>query len=168
MLASARRASVGAGAHAASVADEPPRKRPCRRIGTAQRRPSVPTAPCQVWAYDFVFDACANGQKLKCLTVVDEYTRQCLAIDVTGTIRSERVIEVLSQLMTQHGVPSLLRSDNGPEFISPQGVESTCKQTSQDEEEKLSNRHLIFLRLPRVNAQSCLHGHWTDNHLSLM
>lgn len=95
-----------------------PRKRPRRRVGTAQPRPFAPTAPCQVWAYDFVFDACANGQQLKCLTVVDEYTRQCLAIDVAGSIRSERVIEVLSRLMTQHGVPSTLRSDNGPEFVS--------------------------------------------------
>ena len=47
-----------------------------------------------MWAYDFVFDACANGQVLKCLTVIDEYTRECLAIDVAGSIRSGRVIEV--------------------------------------------------------------------------
>lgn len=95
-----------------------PRKRPRRRIGAARPRPAAPTGPCQVWAYDFVFDACANGQQLKCLTVVDEYTRQCLAIDVAGSIRSRRVIEVLSQLMTVHGAPRVLRSDNGPEFVS--------------------------------------------------
>lgn len=95
-----------------------PRKRPRRRVGAARPRPAAPTGPCQVWAYDFVFDACANGQQLKCLTVVDEYTRQCLAIDVAGSIRSGRVIEVLSRLMTQHGVPRILRSDNGPEFVS--------------------------------------------------
>lgn len=63
-------------------------------------------------------DACANGQQLKCLTVVDEYTRQCLAIDLAGSIRSGRVIEVLAQLMTIHGAPLVLRSDNGPEFVS--------------------------------------------------
>lgn len=51
----------------------------------------------QVWANDFVFDACANGQQLKCLTVVDEYTRECLAIDVAGCICSGRVIEVLCE-----------------------------------------------------------------------
>ena len=72
----------------------------------------------QVWAYDFVFDACANGQQLKCLTVVDEYTRESLAIDVAGSIRSGRVIEVLSQLISTHGAPKILRSDNGPEFVS--------------------------------------------------
>ena len=66
----------------------------------------------QVWAYDFVFDACANGQQLKCLTVVDEFTRECLAIDVAGSIRSGRVIEVLSKLVSVHGSPQYLRSDN--------------------------------------------------------
>jgi putative transposase len=71
-----------------------------------------------VWAYDFVFDACANGQQIKCLTIVDEFTRECLAIDVAGSIRSRRVIEVLSQLISTHGAPRHLRSDNGPEFVS--------------------------------------------------
>ena len=58
------------------------------------------------------------GQQLKCLTVIDEYTRECLAIDVAGSIRSSRVIEVLSKLVSVHGAPKYLRSDNGPEFIS--------------------------------------------------
>jgi putative transposase len=71
-----------------------------------------------VWAYDFVYDACANGQQLKCLTVIDEYTRECLAIDVAGSIRSARVIELLSRLVSTHGAPRYLRSDNGPEFVS--------------------------------------------------
>ena len=53
-----------------------------------------------VWSYDFVYDACANGQTIKCLTVVDEYTRECLAIDVAGSIRSKRVIDVLSRLIS--------------------------------------------------------------------
>jgi putative transposase len=65
-----------------------------------------------------VFDACANGQQLKCLTVVDEYTRECLAIDVAGGIRSARVIEVLCRLVSVHGAPKCIRSDNGPEFVS--------------------------------------------------
>jgi putative transposase len=72
----------------------------------------------QVWAYDFVFDACANGQQLKCLTIVDEFSRECLAIDVAGSIRSGRVIEVLSKLVSVHGSPKHMRSDNGPEFVS--------------------------------------------------
>ena len=51
-------------------------------------RPLPPTARNHVWAYDFVFDTCANRQTLKCLTIVDEWTRECLAIDVAGGIRS--------------------------------------------------------------------------------
>ena len=63
--------------------------------------PLPPRAANHVWAYDFVFDSCANGQQLKCLTVVDEWTREALAIDVAGSIRSGRVIEVLSEHMCQ-------------------------------------------------------------------
>lgn len=95
-----------------------PRKRPRRRVAGSRPRPLAAWAGNQVWAYDFVFDACANGQQLKCLTVIDEYTRECFAIDVAGGIRSRRVIEVLSQLISVHGAPRYLRSDNGPEFVS--------------------------------------------------
>jgi putative transposase len=95
-----------------------PRKRPRRRVAASRPRPLAPGGAGEVWAYDFVFDACANGQQLKCLTVVDEFTRECLAIDVAGSIRSGRVIEVLSKLVSVHGRPKYLRSDNGPEFVS--------------------------------------------------
>ena len=67
---------------------------------------------------DFEFDYCANGQQLKCLTVTDEFTKEGLAIDVDGGIRSPRVIDVLSRLVSQSGAPAFLRSDNGPEFVS--------------------------------------------------
>ena len=95
-----------------------PRKRPRRKVATTRRRPNAPTGPNQVWAYDFVFDRCANGQTLKCLTIVDEWLHECLAIDVQGGIRSARVIEMLSRLISEHGAPRYLRSDNGPEFVS--------------------------------------------------
>jgi putative transposase len=95
-----------------------PRKRPRKRVAAARPRPQAPTGPNQVWSYDFVFDRCANGQQLKCLTVTDEFTKQGLAIDVDGRIRSPRVIEVLSRLVSARGAPAFLRSDNGPEFVS--------------------------------------------------
>jgi putative transposase len=95
-----------------------PRRRPRRRAASSRPRPVPATGPNQVWAYDFVFDACANGQKLKCLTVVDEWTRESLAIDVAGGIRSKRVIEVLARLVSVHGAPRYMRSDNGPEFVA--------------------------------------------------
>ena len=65
-----------------------------------------------------MFDTCANGHTQKCLTIVDEWTRQCLAIDVAGGIRSGRVIEILTQLVSVHGTPRYLRSDNGPKFVA--------------------------------------------------
>lgn len=95
-----------------------PRRRPRRRVATGRPRPTPPTARNHVWAYDFVFDTCANGQTLKCLTIVDEWTRECLAIDVAGGIRSGRVLEVLAQLVSVHGAPRVLRSDNAPEFVA--------------------------------------------------
>ncbi len=95
-----------------------PKRRPRRRVATSRPRPLPATGPNQVWAYDFVFDTCADGRTLKCLTIVDEFTRECLAIDVAGGIRSGRVIEVLSRLVSVHGAPRHLRSDNGPEFVA--------------------------------------------------
>jgi len=81
-----------------------------------------------VWCCDFVFDACANGQQLKCLTLADEYTRECLAIDVAGSIRSRRVIDILSRLISVHGAPRYIRSDNGPEFVSTALMKGALEQ----------------------------------------
>lgn len=95
-----------------------PRKRPRKRVAAVRPRPQRPCGPNQVWSYDFVFDHCANGQQLKCLTVTDEFTKEGLAIEVDGRIRSPRVINVLSRLVSARGAPTFLRSDNGPEFVS--------------------------------------------------
>lgn len=95
-----------------------PRRRPRRRAAASRPRPVPASGPNQVWAYDFVFDACANGQKLKCLTIVDEWTRESLAIDVAGSIRSKQVIELLAKLVSVYGAPRYIRSDNGPEFVA--------------------------------------------------
>lgn len=95
-----------------------PCKRPRKRIATRRPRPRAPNGPNQVWATDFVFDTCANGRPLKCLTVVDEWTRDCLAIDVGAGILAVRVVEVLALLVSLRDAPHHLRSDAGPEFIS--------------------------------------------------
>lgn len=95
-----------------------PRRRKRRRVASSRPRPLPATGANHLWAYDFMFDACANGQSLKCLTIIDEFTRECLAIDVAGSIRSQRVIEVLARLISERGAPRYLRSDNGSEFVS--------------------------------------------------
>jgi putative transposase len=95
-----------------------PRRRPRKRIRRNKPRPIEAREPNVVWAYDFIFDRCANGQVLKCLTVVDEGARTCLAIDVRARIRSGRIIEILEGLIAEYGAPRYIRSDNGPEFVA--------------------------------------------------
>ena len=67
-----------------------------------------------VWSYDFVASRTHDGRALKLLTVLDEHTRECLAIVVARKIRSHDVLEVLADLFVRHGPPEYLRSDNGP------------------------------------------------------
>ena len=93
------------------------------RIASGRPRPLPAAGANFTWAYDFVFDSCANGQQLKCLMIIDEFTRECLAIDVAGSIRSKRLIEVLTCLVSQLGAPLFLRLDNGPEFVSLEVLE---------------------------------------------
>jgi putative transposase len=95
-----------------------PKRSPRRRGRSISLRALSANTANQVWAYDFVHDGCANGQKLKLLPVVDEWTRECLAIEVGARINSSSVIHVLSRLMSWPGRPAYLRSDNGPEFVA--------------------------------------------------
>ena len=71
-----------------------------------------------VWAYDFVADRTQDGRPLKILTIVEEYSRECLAIIVARWLRSIDVLETLAALFVRHGVPAHIRSDNGPEFTA--------------------------------------------------
>jgi putative transposase len=71
-----------------------------------------------VWTYDFIHDRTYDGRTLRLLTIVDEYTRECLAIDVARQLNSEDVLERLAWLFATRGVPEYLRSDNGSEFTA--------------------------------------------------
>ena len=92
------------------------RRRKRRGIGTGV--PCRAQYPGHVWAYDFVHDACQDGRKLKILTVEDEFTRRCLAIEVERRMPASAVCRALLRLFAEHGVPQFVRSDNGPEFIA--------------------------------------------------
>ncbi len=72
----------------------------------------------QVWAYDFVEDRTRDGRKFRMLCVVDEFTREALAIRVARRLDSDHVIEVLAELCVARGVPEHIRSDQGPEFVA--------------------------------------------------
>ncbi len=77
-----------------------------------------PARQDHVWAYDFVTGRTHDGRAFKMLTIVDEFTRECLAIDVARSLTSDDVLERLCWLMTTRGVPEHVRSDNGPEFTA--------------------------------------------------
>jgi putative transposase len=71
-----------------------------------------------VWSYDFAMDATEDGRRLKVMPVVDEYSRECLALEMERSITAEGVVEILDRLFTERGEPAYIRSDNGPEFIA--------------------------------------------------
>jgi transposase InsO family protein len=71
-----------------------------------------------VWTWDFIHDRTAAGRPLKWFAITDEYTRECLALEVDRSITAERIVDVLTNLFLTRGVPKHVRSDNGPEFIA--------------------------------------------------
>jgi transposase InsO family protein len=98
----------------------PQRQRPRRRLwlndGSCVRL--RPEHPGRVWSYDFVKARTSDGRAFRLLTVIDEYTRECLAIDVARRITADDVLERLGEPFVRRGVPGHLRSDNGPEFAA--------------------------------------------------
>jgi transposase InsO family protein len=98
-----------------------PRKQPKRRRLWLNDGSCVrlrPERPNHVWSYDFVHARTSDGRGLKFLTIIDEYTRECLAIDVGRRMTSEDVLCRLAELFIRRNVPAHIRSDNGPEFTA--------------------------------------------------
>jgi putative transposase len=98
----------------------PQKKRKRRRLGSSENSCHRRRAEHKdhVWCWDFVFDRTDSGSALKWLSIVDEYTRECLTLKVDRGITSEDVIDTLAELFAMRGVPRCIRSDNGPEFIA--------------------------------------------------
>ena len=95
-----------------------PKPQRLHRQGVSTGLPTQATHRNHVWTWDFIFDRTDKGSTLKMLTMLDEYTRQCLAIRVERQIRSDQVLATLWQAMMQYGIPQHIRSDNGTEFIA--------------------------------------------------
>lgn len=74
--------------------------------------------PNHLWSYDFAFERTHDGRRVRILAIIDEYTRECLALDVARRMTSEDVLYRLGQLFVERGVPAYIRSDNGPEFTA--------------------------------------------------
>lgn len=94
-------------------------KRPRRHVSAAYREGRVqPGCANDSWSMDFVSDSLFDGRRLRALTVVDNFTRESLAIGVDQGIKGERVVEVLERIVRERGAPKSIRVDNGPEFVS--------------------------------------------------
>jgi len=91
-----------------------------RRKGIAmERQPLVlPEAPNQTWSMDFVMDSLACGRRIKCLTIVDDFTKECLDIPVANGISGDQVARTLNAIAAFRGYPQAVRTDQGPEFTS--------------------------------------------------
>lgn len=107
----------------------PQKKRKRRRLGTSVNSCHRRRAEFRdhVWCWDFVYDHTASGSQLKWISIVDEYTRECLALKVDRSITSEDVIDTLAELFAMRGVPKHIRSDNGSEFIA-RAIQNWTKQ----------------------------------------
>lgn len=98
----------------------PQKKTKKRRLGSTEggigRRRAVRVN--HVWSIDFIFDRTSNGRSLKILSLIDEYTRECIALEVSRRFTGDDLVDLLVDVFSIRGVPEFIRSDNGPEFIS--------------------------------------------------
>jgi putative transposase len=94
------------------------RRKRGRKRGTVRQPLPAAVAPNQVWSVDFMSDALSSGRRFRTLNIVDDYTRECLAIEVDTSLGGVRVVRVLEELRHSRGLPRQIRSDNGPEFVS--------------------------------------------------
>jgi putative transposase len=139
------------------------RRRKRKRIGPYERRPlPKPSGANLSWSMDFVSDGLADGRRLRCLTIVDDCTRECVAIEVDTSITGTRVRAVLQRLAETRGLPASITVDHGPEFEG-QVLDAWAYS---------SNVRLSFIRpgKPNENAyiesfngkfrDECLNEHW--------
>jgi putative transposase len=103
-----------------------------RRMGSSENGCAQHRAQYRnhVWSYDFVFDRTEDGRQLKFMPVLDEYTREGLAIEVDRSITGDDVADMLTYLFQVHGEPDFIRSDNGSEFISKPAERALYKTAS--------------------------------------
>jgi putative transposase len=99
-----------------------------KRVRAPPWTPST-THPGHLWALDFQHDATTDGRELKFLNVVDEFTREALAVQVDRTIDADQTVEVLERLVAERGAPANLRADNGPE-LTARALREWCEASS--------------------------------------
>ena len=139
------------------------RRRRRKRVASVQRKPLEPSsAPNQEWSMDFMSDTLATGRVFRTLNIVDDFTRECLAIEVDTSLPGLRVVRVLERLAAERGLPGRLVVDNGPEFA--------CRVMDQWVYDHGVELHFIAPGRPMQNAfvesfngkfrDECLNQHW--------
>lgn len=94
------------------------KRRAKRRLPKRIRQPLlVPQQPNQVWSADFVSDALYAGKRFRTFNVIDDFNRECLAVEIDTSLTGKRLIRVFERLQAERGLPDVLRTDNGPEFL---------------------------------------------------
>src|SRR5215213_4361948 len=139
------------------------RERKRRRLGTSENSCTRRRAeyPGHVWSYDFAMDATEDGRRLKVMPIVDEYSRECLALEMERSITAEDVVEVLRRLFTERGEPDYIRSDNDLEFIAEaikcwlasRGVKTLYIEPGAPWENAYSETFISRLRDERLNRE---------------
>lgn len=138
------------------------RRKRKRIVGIERLQKVMATGPNQSWSMDFVSDGFVDGRRLRCLNIVDDFTRECLAIEVDTSLPGRRVVSVLERLAEFRGLPQSVTVDNGPEFISKALDEWAYRQQLQ--------LRFIAPGKPTQNAyvesfngkfrDECLNEHW--------
>lgn len=142
------------------------RKRPWRYVSAVHRLQRQPAArPNDIWSMDFVADQLADGRRFRTLTVVDLYTRECLAIEVGKNLRAENVVQVMNQLKYSRGLPQRIYCDNGSEFVSGQTdlwAYSNQVQIDFSRRGKPTDNAVIESFNGRFREE-CLNAHWFES-----
>lgn len=95
------------------------KRRAKKRLPKRERQPLLePQHPNQVWSADFMSDALHVGNRFRTFNVIDDFNRECLAVEIDTSLTGKRLIRVFERLRSERGLPGVLRVDNGPEFLS--------------------------------------------------
>ena len=138
-------------------------KRPRRNRSARLRQPKqAVTGINEIWSTDFVADALFDGRRLRALTVVDNYTRECLAIDVGPSLKGDDVVSALTRIATTRGKPKTVKADNGSEFIS-KAMDRWAYENGVELDFSRPGRPTDNAQVESFNGRfraECLNSHW--------
>ena len=138
-------------------------KRPRRNKAAKLRHPKqIAFAANEMWSMDFVADELFDGRKLRMLTVVDCYTRECLAIDVGQSLKGEDVVDSLNRICANRGLPQIIKTDNGSEFIS-KALDKWAYERAVEIDFSRPGKPTDNARVESFNGrlrQECLNANW--------